>query len=94
MFPAAITKVYRSQGGSYAIGTIIDGYLSQEEIDQLYAIWKSDWPEPLVFQGGVKAITCEMILEVPKDIFIAAFGRKKNRVEMASNILAKAERNI
>ncbi len=65
------------QGKSNAIGTIIDGYLEQSENDLLYARWKSEWPEPLAFSGGIKAITCEMILEIPEEDLVKALGKKR-----------------
>lgn len=54
------------QGSSYARGTTIDGFLSEEDCSFLYTAWKKSWPEPLKFHGGVTAITCEMVLQVPE----------------------------
>jgi hypothetical protein len=71
-------KVSYRSGQSYAIGTIIDGYLTKDEEERLYAGWQTgdpDWPQPLVFQGGVTAITCEMVLEVPETKFNRAYGK-------------------
>lgn len=64
------------QGASLAKGTVIDGYLEQSEIDTLYMRWRSAWPTPLEYPGGVLAITCEMVLEVPESELIQALGKK------------------
>lgn len=86
-------NVFITQGASHALGTIIDGYLSANETELLLSIWKKEWTEPLAFSGGEKAITCEMILEVPETEFIQAFGTKKANKELAARILATAKNN-
>lgn len=75
------------QGGSYSRGTTIDGYLSEEDCNFLYANWKQEWPEPLKFHGGTTAITCEMVLEVPEKELKAVLGKH------ADNIIAVSKRN-
>lgn len=80
------------QGLSIARGTTIDEYLSESDNDALYAVWKEreDWPEPYKFSGGVWAVTCEMIQEVPESDFINAFSRKYGKrkgKEIAQRVL-------
>lgn len=55
--------------------TVIDGWLTDEDIDVLYSRWKTSWPEPLVFSGGVIGITCENILQVPQSQLNRTFGK-------------------
>jgi hypothetical protein len=90
---ANVTKLYYRQGTSYARGTTIDAYLQDDDNTLLYEIWQPSWPEPFGFHGGEKAITAEMILEVPTDEFIKAFGRKKGNRAAALRILEAAKRN-
>ena len=68
------SKRYR-QGTSFAIGTIIDGYLEDKEAEKVYARWKEDWPEPLGFPGGQQGITFEMIREIPQTKLNRTFGK-------------------
>jgi hypothetical protein len=53
-------------GASLARGTTIDAYLSEETCKVLYERWKTEWGEPLMFSGGITALTCEMVLEAPE----------------------------
>jgi len=80
-----VTSTQIRQGGSYARGTTIDGYLSEEVNQALYDVWAEhkDWPEPLEFPGNVFAITCEMVQEITKDAdareAFTSFFRKHNK---------------
>jgi hypothetical protein len=84
-----VTKRYYRAGTSYAIGTIIDGYLSEKDCQTLYEKWESDWPEPLAFQGNQKAITARMILEVPFERLVAVYKKT-----LAKRLLEVAQRNV
>lgn len=57
-----------------SIGTVIDAYLTEAQVEKLYGKWKSDWPTPLEFPGSVKAITCEQVVEVGRPLMIRTFG--------------------
>ena len=71
---------YRS-GTSFARGTTIDAHLPEELNDKLYKLWNNAWGEPFGFHGGIKAITCEMVLEAPKSEFLKTMGDEDgNRV--------------
>ncbi len=82
------TVHYRA-GTSYAIGTIIDGHLADDDCAALYDGWRSNWPERLEFHGGNYAITAEMILEVPQKEFLKVYGR-----QVGNRILDAARSNI
>jgi hypothetical protein len=72
-----VSGVSYRQGQSYAIGTIIDGWLTKEDETKLYSGWDRedpDWPSPLMFAGGVEAITCEKVLQVPTKKFNSVYG--------------------
>lgn len=94
---ATVERYFTRVGGSYARGTTIDGYLSDEDNQALHEVWLPDWPDKLGFRGGESAITCEAILEIPEAEFIKAFrskyGRKKVVGEQANRILAVAKNN-
>jgi len=92
MFSSA-PVITRRSGTSIARGTTIDEYLSEEDNQKLYDLWQPSWPEPFQFSGGITAITCEMVLELPQDEFIAAFGKSKKGQEQAARILDIAKRN-
>lgn len=89
-----MTIMYRS-GTSFFSGTLIDGYLIPEDEKALYNVWEVNpsWPAPLEYQGGVKAITCEMVLEVAEPEFLAAFGKTKASKEQAARIRKAANEN-
>lgn len=87
-YPGTVTGRFVRAGTSYAVGTIIDGHLVSTDVDLLYTKWQSHWPEPLGFHGGEKAVTCEMILEVPETEFRKIMGKK-----VAERILAAAKQN-
>jgi hypothetical protein len=55
--------------------TVIDGWLTEEDIELLYERWKSSWPIPLEFSGGVKGITCEAVMQVPTSQLNRTFGK-------------------
>lgn len=71
-------KVITHAGVSYAMGTVIDGHLSKDANDALYALWEGQdgWPEILSFRGGIKGITCEMVKEVGEQALYKAFRAK------------------
>jgi hypothetical protein len=77
-----------TQGTSYARGTTIDEYLPGDLNVKLYEKWQPEWPEVLKFSGGITAITCEMVLEVPEKELTRVFGKKD-----ATEILEVAKRN-
>jgi hypothetical protein len=74
--PNGMTFRVRS-GASLARGTTIDEYLPEDDCKVLYEKWQDGWPEPLMFSGGVRAITCEMVLEVPVKELNRVLGRSK-----------------
>lgn len=84
---AAVPTFSIARGASLARGTTIDAYLSETDNDLLYEKWSDEWEYPLEFSGGVKAITCEMVVAVPFKEFKKIFGRR------AADIYAAAERN-
>lgn len=81
-------KFKHSSGTSYARGIIIDGYLAEDEKKTLYEKWKSEWPQPLTFQGGVQALTCEKVLEVGEEQILKTYGKK-----LGKRFMEVAERN-
>lgn len=71
--------VYHTRaGGSYAIGTIIDQYLDDEDVEILYERWKDKWALPLEYPGSQYAITCDMIAGAPLDELVATYGKKRS----------------
>jgi len=90
-YPGTVTSTFIRQGASQAIGTIIDGHLADGDITLLYEMWAADWPAPLEFSGGVKAITCEQVMEVGEAQFVEAFGKKNT--EAARRIFGVARNN-
>ncbi len=82
---AEVTKLYYRQGTRFARGTTIDSYLEEEDCEILYDRWQDSWPEPYVFSGGIKAITAEMILEVPiKELNSALHHTRAKRILKAA----------
>lgn len=69
----------RRSGASFARGVTVDPLLSAEDTKVLYEKWSPEWPEPLGFPGGEKAITCDMIHAVPVKALVRTYG--KNRAE-------------
>jgi len=69
------SRKYR-QGTALAIGTMVDAYLDEDETAKVYARWKEEWPEPLMFSGANPGITFEMIREVPSTQLNKTFGHK------------------
>jgi len=65
---------YRS-GTSFPRGMPIDGWVTEEEREKIYTRWKADWPKPLMVQGGVTIITCELIKKVPQANLNRTFGK-------------------
>ena len=55
--------------------TVIDGWLTPEDIEVLYKRWKPAWPAPLEFPGGVLGITCEAIEQVPQAQLNRTYGK-------------------
>lgn len=92
-----VGRTFIRQGGSIARGTTIDAYLSEEDNAMLYEAWDKSWAEPYEFHGGIKAISAEMIVEVPEDeflgVFRSKFGRKKSVQDAAIRILEAARTN-
>lgn len=64
-------------GGSYAVGTIIDQYLDEEDTKALYEFWKDKWALPLEYPGGQYAITCDMVASAPLEELVASYGKKR-----------------
>jgi hypothetical protein len=87
VLPRNVATITIRQGGSYARGTTIDEYLTQEDCAVLYEKWQADWPEPFQFHGGITAINCEMVLEVPEKELNHVFGKKRTAriLEIAHN---------
>lgn len=85
--PGSVTSRFYRQGASYAMGTIIDAYLDDATCSKLYSKWKKSWPAPLEFRGGLTAITCEMVLDVPSEEFVKVYGG------LSETILAAARSN-
>ena len=84
MAEAPVDWVHSSYPG-YARRTARNAFVQYET---LYEAWRADWPEPYDFKNGIKAITAEMILEVPEKNFKRVFGHK-----IANRILEAARRN-
>lgn len=59
-----------------AVGTVVDGYLDEDETEKVYKRWKDSWPEQLAFSGNQKAVTFEMIREIPQAQLNRTFGKK------------------
>ena len=55
--------------------TVVDGWLSEEDIAVLYKRWRETWPAPLEFSGGVQGITCEAIEQVPQAQLNRTYGK-------------------
>lgn len=55
--------------------TVIDGWLTDEEIEILYKRWKKAWPAPIEFPGGVLGITCEAVQQVPQATLNRTYGK-------------------
>jgi len=87
-YAGAVTKINIVKGASLARGTTIDGYLQPTDAQLLYNTWKPGWPEMLEFSGAIKAVTCEMVLEIPEDEFLKTVGGAAGR-----RILDVAKRN-
>lgn len=66
-------------GLSFARGVAMEQYISLEDELVLHERWKSTWPVPLMFSGGVKSVTCEMINEVPKAEFTRTYGKARSK---------------
>lgn len=71
-----ISVSYRS-GTSFSRGLTIDSLLKTEDAQVLYERWDNKWGEPLEFQGGAKAITCDMVAEVPLDKLVRVYGKAR-----------------
>jgi len=82
---------YRS-GLSVARGTTIDAYLSEKDNESLYDNWRSEWAAPYEFHGGIKAISCEMVLDVPEQEFKKAFKNKSQAKRIREAALNNAGR--
>lgn len=97
--PLETERTFIRSGGSFARGTTIDEYLSEEDNEKLYQVWEEQpgWPEIFRFRGGQTAITAEMILEVPEadmlKAFRSKFGRKKVITQAVERIQSAAARN-
>lgn len=70
--PYIITHKY----GTIAPGTDIDPHLTDSDVKLLYEKWSPDWETPKEFSGGVKSITCEMIVEISLPDFCKVYGKK------------------
>ena len=67
---------YRS-GTSFSRGLTIDSLLSTDDVQVLYGRWDNKWGEPLEFQGGSKAITCDMVSGVPIEKLVRVYGKAR-----------------
>lgn len=70
-------NVFHRSGTSFARGLTIDALIPAEDVDTLYERWKNEWGEPLEFQGGSKAITCDMVAAVPLKDLVKVYGKAR-----------------
>lgn len=78
-------KFSYASGLSYARGLTIDPLLLEEDVAILYERWSNEWGEPLEFQGGAKAITCDMVARVPMAQMVKVYGKARaNRYYLAA----------
>lgn len=70
------TRITYTSGTSYAPGMSIDGYISPEDKEKLYKLWKSEWKKPLEYRGSVYVITCEHIIETGYDAIKKVYGKR------------------
>lgn len=63
-------------GGRFAVGTIIDQYLSEADVAVLYERWKDKWALPLEYPGSQYAITCDMVADAPFTELVSVYGKK------------------
>lgn len=70
-------SVERRSGASFARGLTIDPLLSEDDSKVLYERWVRDWGEPLEFQGGAVAITCDMVNAVPLADLVRVYGKTR-----------------
>lgn len=92
MANTVVTNTFVRRQVESAPETIIDGYLTQEQINALYGTWLPDWPDKREYRGGITAITSEMVMQIPEEDFIKAFGRRKVMKDTALAIRKIAER--
>jgi hypothetical protein len=74
---SGVTKVTRRSGTSFARGVAVEQYLRGEEEKILHSRWRSEWGLPLSFQGGIRSVTCEMLLGVPLVELVKTYGKKR-----------------
>lgn len=55
--------------------TVIDGWLTVDEIEILYKRWRNTWPKPLEYPGGTLGITCESVIQVPQAQLNRTYGK-------------------
>lgn len=82
--PTIITR----SGTSFARSPVIDGHLTDEIREKVYAKWEEESLPFDHFGGGVKGITCTHILEVGFSTLSKLFGPKR-----AKELLEIAEKN-
>lgn len=69
--------ITQSGAPQVAVPVFIDGHLTDEDVDALYAKWKATWEQPVSLPGGLTAITCEAILSVPVAEFNRTMGKAR-----------------
>lgn len=82
-------RVRVRSGASYARGRDIDMYISETDTVVLYKRWRKDWPELISLRGGVESVTCEMILEIPRNALVKVYG-----VMRATRLIRAAKQGI
>lgn len=76
-----VTNTFIRQGISIARGTTIDEYLTEADCERLYSRWDKKWEaQPIEAKGGIKIISCEMVLEIPEEAFIKSMGTPGKRI--------------
>lgn len=85
--PSNVSRIRIRSGRSFAKSPDIDGFLSESDVEVLYKRWKSkDWGEPITLRGGIISIDCDMILDIPWNSLVKAYGVKRaKRLVDASN---------
>lgn len=69
-------RIVRRSGMSFARGLTIDLVLTPADTETLYKLWNGEaWGDPIGFQGGQSAITCEMVAAVPLDQMVKVYGK-------------------
>lgn len=72
-------------GTSFVRGVTIDLLLDDPaDVATLYERWDPAWGEPLGFQGGEIAITCDMVAAVPLPQLVKKYGKSRTERYLAA----------